>query len=493
MITAAPTADQASAPDGRVPTMRRFQRELAIGDAVVIVIAVVASHLLRFGLTDPELSAGHGVAQLNYLPVGVVLGVVWWCLLASLHTYRERLLGSGTDEYERVIEATLTLFGLVAIGSFIFRVAVSRQYFLMMLPIGLVGLLVWRWLSRKLLIRQRRRGRYCHRAVIVGSEASTSVMMEELGRRPEMGIEFVAACLSGGDNAGKVVPGTSVPVVGGVGDVVQAVSDHAADTLVVTAAHDLTPKKIRRIGWKLDPHTQVILAPSIIDVAGPRMHLRPVEGLSLVEVEMPRFDGGKLATKRLADILISLVLLILLLPMWILIAVLIKLDDGGPVFFLQNRVGLGGGEFQMFKFRSMRTDAEDVLARIRAEAAQDAGNDVLFKMKDDPRVTRVGRVLRKLSLDELPQLVNVLRGDMSLVGPRPPLPREVQGYEAEVMRKFLVKPGITGLWQVSGRSSLSWEQSVRLDLYYVENWSLTADFQILVRTVKAVLSRSGAY
>lgn len=472
--------------------IRRFQAGLVVGDAALIAVAVLISHVARFGFTDAVLGVSSDRINAGYLGVSVIMGCLWLLLLRGLHTYRESLLGTGTEEYTRILEASLVLFGGVAIGSYMFQVQLSRRYFLLMLPIGLFGLFIWRWIARKILIARRGRGDYCRNALIVGSSQSASAMLAELRRRPEMGVHFVGACLS--DTASpKTLARMRVPIVGGVGNVIEVMGDLQCDALVITASPELTPQAIRRISWAVDPSTQVILAPSIVDVAGPRMHLRPVNGLSLVEVEMPRFDGGALLMKRAIDIAIASLLCVILIPLWIIVSVLIKIDDGGPVFFMQPRVGLGGAHFNMIKFRSMRTDAEKVLAELKKTSGQDAGNDVMFKMKDDPRVTRIGRILRATSIDELPQLFNVIKGDMSLVGPRPPLPREVEAYEKDVHRKFLVKPGITGLWQVSGRSSLSWEESVRLDLYYVENWSLTGDLQILFRTFKAVLKRDGAY
>jgi exopolysaccharide biosynthesis polyprenyl glycosylphosphotransferase len=228
-------------------------------------------------------------------------------------------------------------------------------------------------------------------------------------------------------------------------------------------------------------------------VSSPRLAVKPVAGLPLVQVEPPAFTKPALFAKRVFDIVSSLLGIIVLSPLLLGIAIAVKLGDGGPVIFKQERVGLHGKTFNMLKFRSMRVDAEQVLAELKAQQSTDAGNSTLFKMKDDPRVTKVGKVLRRYSLDEFPQLFNVLKGDMSLVGPRPPLMREVKTYERHVYRKFMVKPGITGLWQVNGRSNLSWEDSVRLDLYYVENWSMMGDLQILFRTFKAVVGRDGAY
>jgi exopolysaccharide biosynthesis polyprenyl glycosylphosphotransferase len=249
---------------------------------------------------------------------------------------------------------------------------------------------------------------------------------------------------------------------------------------------------VKRLSWGLTPGAEhLVVAPSLIDVGGPRIRTRPVASLPLIHVETPRFEGRKLFAKRTFDLLASATLLLLLSPVLIAVAIAVKLSSPGPVFFAQERVGIKGKLFKMLKFRSMVVDAEQRLADLQAQ--RDAGNSVMFKMKDDPRVTPIGRVLRRYSLDELPQLINVLLGSMSLVGPRPPLPREVEAYDQHVNRRFLVKPGVTGLWQVSGRSSLPWEETVRLDLYYVENWSLTGDIVILWRTLRAVARRDGAY
>ncbi|MDQ0743122.1 exopolysaccharide biosynthesis polyprenyl glycosylphosphotransferase [Clavibacter sp. B3I6] len=215
-------------------------------------------------------------------------------------------------------------------------------------------------------------------------------------------------------------------------------------------------------------------------------------GLPLIHVETPRYEGTKLFAKRAFDIVASSLLLLVASPVLLAISMTIRLSTPGPVLFRQERVGINGRPFQMLKFRTMVTDAEALLLALQ-DQNRDAGNSVLFKMKDDPRVTPVGRFLRRYSLDELMQLVNVLNGSMSLVGPRPPLAREVETYETKVHRRFLVKPGITGLWQVSGRSNLSWEDSVRLDLYYVENWSIVGDLVILWKTARAVVAREGAY
>ena len=199
------------------------------------------------------------------------------------------------------------------------------------------------------------------------------------------------------------------------------------------------------------------------------------------------------AIKRMCDIIASLIGIILLTPVWIIVAAAVRLNDGGPAFFTQERVGLDGTTFTMIKFRTMRVDAEAMKDSLAEEADASAGNSIMFKMANDPRITRIGSFLRKTSIDELPQLFNVLRGDMSLVGPRPPLPSEVAQYEPRVMGKFAVRPGITGLWQISGRSNLSWDETVHLDLSYAQHRSLTLDAWIMLQTIPALLRSEGAY
>lgn len=264
-----------------------------------------------------------------------------------------------------------------------------------------------------------------------------------------------------------------------------------ADSVIITGADVVTPDVVKKLSWDLEKlGVQIIVAPSIMDVAGPRIHTKPVAGLPLLHVQMPGYSGPQHILKRCFDILSSSILILLLSPVMLAIAALVKFTSRGPVIFKQQRIGLNGESFKMWKFRSMVVDAE---ARLKELRDKNEGNGLLFKMKDDPRITKVGKVLRRFSLDELPQLFNVLGGSMSLVGPRPPLKTEVEQYNDEIGRRLLVKPGVTGLWQVSGRSDLSLEESVRLDLYYVENWTVAGDILILLKTVKAVFGRDGAY
>jgi exopolysaccharide biosynthesis polyprenyl glycosylphosphotransferase len=273
-------------------------------------------------------------------------------------------------------------------------------------------------------------------------------------------------------------------------EVVGLVREVGADTVAVCGSASTEPGELRRLAWQLEgTGVDLVVAPQLTDIAGPRVHIRPVEGLPLLYVEEPTLSGVAWLIKNLLDRVVAAVGLLILAPVFLAVALAIRLGDKGPVFFRQMRVGREGKTFRVWKFRTMYVDAEE---RLAALVDQNESDGLLFKIKNDPRVTPVGRFLRASSLDELPQLINVLLGEMSLVGPRP-LPAEDGDFLGDVRRRLLVRPGMTGLWQVSGRSDLSWDDAVRLDLYYVDNWSLTFDLTILWRTIGVVLRTKGAY
>jgi exopolysaccharide biosynthesis polyprenyl glycosylphosphotransferase len=273
-------------------------------------------------------------------------------------------------------------------------------------------------------------------------------------------------------------------------DVVGLVRELGADTVAVCGSASAEPGELRRLAWQLEgTGVDLVVAPQLTDIAGPRVHIRPVEGLPLLYVEEPTLSGVGWLFKNLLDRFVAVLGLLVFSPLMLLIALGITLSDRGPVFFRQSRVGREGKIFRVWKFRTMYVDAEERRATL---VDQNEGDGMLFKIRNDPRVTPFGRFLRASSLDELPQLINVLLGEMSLVGPRP-LPAEDGDYLGDVRRRLLVRPGITGLWQVSGRSDLSWDDAVRLDLYYVDNWSLTFDLTIMWKTIGVVFRTKGAY
>ncbi len=455
----------------------------------MLVWAVYGAQIAWFGTGQATVAAEQDsrISDLSYWAFSAGLVIAWMWALSFVDSRSYRVIGTGSTEYVRVADASFRLFGVIAIIAFLTKTDVARGYLLISLPLGVVTLLLGRWVWRQWLVMKRGRGEFAARVLLVGSVESVAQIAREFQRHPSAGYRVVGACVPTGEIAGTV-PNTDIPVMGSVDAVARAMAVTGADTVAVTSTDELPPDKVKEISWGLEAGRQhLVLAPSIIDIAGPRLHTRPVAGLPLIHVETPRFSKGQLFLKRAVDIVATSVGLVVVSPLLAFLAVAVRLTSQGPVFFRQTRVGLRGREFTMIKFRSMVVNAEDLLEQLEREQ-RDSGNEVLFKMKNDPRVTPVGRVMRKFSLDELPQLFNVLRGSMSLVGPRPPLPAEVAQYADHVHRRFLAKPGITGLWQVSGRSSLSWEESVRLDLSYVENWSLLGDLVILAKTVRAAAS-----
>jgi exopolysaccharide biosynthesis polyprenyl glycosylphosphotransferase len=455
-------------------------------DSVIVTLAVMGGYLARFRGDTP---IGN---EVPYAAVWVGLIGVWLLALRLMRCYDDRVLGYGADEYRRVSSASLRLAGFVAITGYIADVGVARGFLGISFILGTTGLVAGRWAARRWLHRARRRGLgWAHRVLVVGDPAHVNELVHQLRREPYAGYSVVGACIP--DALLAPVPQRlgDVPVVGSFRTITEAADVVGADTVAVTASGGMTSPWLRRVGWLLEgTGVDLVVAPALTDVAGPRIHTRPVAGLPLIHVEAPEFRGGRKLVKYTVDRAMALFAVLLASPLLLLIAIAIKLDSRGPVFFRQTRVGHGGTEFGVYKFRSMVVDADAMLARL---AAQNETDGLMFKMRRDPRVTRVGRFLRKWSLDELPQLFNVLLGHMSLVGPRPPLPAEVAKYSGDVRRRLLVKPGMTGLWQVSGRSDLSWEDGIRLDLYYVENWSLAADLTILWKTAGAVLAGRGAY
>ncbi|CAD5991288.1 sugar transferase [Agreia sp. COWG] len=473
-----------------------YGRRLIVTDALAVIFAVTVPQLLLTTLEVRDFWQGATRVSTSLAESPVVgsalLVVVWMAVLALYGTRDIRVVGSGAAEYRRIIEASVLLFGLFAITAYLVKSEVGRSFVITAFPLGLLLLLASRYAWRRWLKRERLAGRYSAQVLLVGSFESVSHTARELGRHPEAGYHVVGAVVPTG-LAAAYLPGTEIPVVGDLSRLDAALAASGADTVAITSSDELTPQRIRELSWSLEPgHQHLIVAPSLTDIGGPRIHTRPVAGLPLIHVETPRFEGKNRAQKRVFDVLSSGALLLMLAPLLLMIAAGVRLSTPGPVLFRQTRVGLGGETFEMLKFRSMVTNAEEILENLRVRERSE-GNSVLFKMKNDPRITPLGSFLRRFSLDELPQLINVFRGDMSLIGPRPPLGSEVEQYEKHVHRRFLMKPGITGLWQVSGRSNLSWEDSVRLDLYYVENWSMVSDIGILWRTLRAVLARDGAY
>jgi exopolysaccharide biosynthesis polyprenyl glycosylphosphotransferase len=426
---------------------------------------------------------------IEYVLISVIVPLLWVVTLSLSGAYGAKCIGTGSEEFRKVLNAGFSLTAALAILSYAINTELSREYLLLTMPSLAAADLFVRYAWRKRLHRQRLAGQCMSNVLAVGPEVAVVDLITELRRDSYHGLTVVAACLR--ETTSEMVAG--IPVFGGltVTDVIDAVSRSGADTVAVLSSSELDSATLRQIAWGLEKTgTDLCVAPALLDVAGPRTTIRPIAGLTLLHVDHPQLSGPRQVLKDLFDRIAAGAALVMLAPLMIAIGLAVRTTGPGPVLFTQTRVGKDGRQFKIYKFRTMVVDAEKLLAELRAKNEHDG---VLFKMRRDPRITAVGARLRKWSLDELPQLFNVLLGEMSLVGPRPALPDEAARYADHVRRRLVVRPGLTGLWQVSGRSDLSWEESVRLDLRYVENWSLALDLQIIWKTFSVILRRSGAY
>jgi exopolysaccharide biosynthesis polyprenyl glycosylphosphotransferase len=469
--------------------LRRLAVLLALGDSLILVLAVTAAWEFRLALDFVLPQADPGLSLSSAAGPQVV--VAWLLVLLVRGAYTTRSLGAGTDEYRAVVGASLATAGAIGLVCYLGSLDLSRAFLLLTFLLGTPCLLLWRWGARQVMHRFRARGYLLHRVVAVGDLSGVAEVVHVLRRERSLGYEIVGVCVPGAHLAASLDVHLGVPVVGSVADTREACSRLAADTVLVARGAYDSSDELRQIAWDLQGSgIELIVVPSLTDIAGPRIQLRPVAGLPLIHLQEPQADEAGGLAKRLFDVVGALAALLLLAPAMAVVAAAIRLEDGGPLLFRQRRIGWRGEEFHCLKFRSMVTGAD---RREQTLRAADGHSGALWKSRSDPRVTRVGAFIRRYSLDELPQLLNVLRGDMSLVGPRPQQPWEVETYSDSTRRRLLVRPGMTGLWQVSGRSDLPFEEAVRLDLYYVDNWSLTTDLVIMAKTAKAVVASGGAY
>lgn len=460
---------------------RRYVLRLLRHDLWVGLVATMVAGLATGSLPDKGIPA--------LATVGVVT-LCWPLAVASAHGYERKLVGIGSGEIHAVLRAGLNMVVVAAVVTAVFRPLTEPLVLTVAtVPAAILLSLTVRYLARKALHRRQARGQLVRRTLLVGRPDSVQALAETLEREPHRGMSSVGVCVPVEDRGRAEERG--LHVLGSTDHVAGVVREFGCDAVAVSGTDGHRSSFLRGLAWSLEGiDVELFVHPGLVEVAGPRMHMHPHVGLPLLQVEQPHFTGWRRIIKRVTDVVLTSVGLVLIAPLLAMIALVVKMGDGGPVLFRQTRVGIDGRTFTMLKFRSMRVDAEERLAELQA-ANEGAGP--LFKMRNDPRITRVGGFLRRYSLDELPQLFNVLSGSMSLVGPRPPLPTEADQYGDDVRRRLLVTPGLTGLWQVSGRSALSWEESVRLDLRYVENWSLGLDLLILWKTAFAVVAKQGAY
>ncbi len=443
------------------------------------VLATCIPTLLLFAL--------HGVTLLQ-LSWGLMIGLIFVVMVAVERGYDRQVIGDGHLEFEAVLRGGVLTAAALALFAVGLDVDVPRTIVFAALPMVAVVLIAARHFGRRALHKRRDAGEAMRRTLVVGDASSIAHVVEDLRALPQHGYAIGGVCVPSFEGPLPGLGVIGVPVLGTVSDVVQVAVDGQFDVVIVTGS-ELSGEALRRLSWALQrTRTELVVAPGIVEVFGPRVTLEPTAGLSLIHVNAAESRRSRIIAKRVFDSGAALAGLVALSPLLLVVALAVKLTSPGPVLFRQTRIGKEGREFSMLKFRSMVVDAEERLAELRAANQADGP---LFKMERDPRITRIGHFLRRHSLDELPQLVNVVRGEMALVGPRPPLAHEVAQYRESARRRLLVKPGLTGLWQISGRADLAWEEAVKLDLRYVENWSIAFDLMILWRTLYVVVSGHG--
>ncbi len=466
----------------------RYIPTVAFGTDLVLVTftvfaAILGREIIPFA-SFPSRTVGDSLTV-----AGPLMMVGWVLAIFLLGGYRQQVFGAGLDEYKRVVYGSLWTAAAVGIGCYLAEFQLSRGFFILAFAIGIPALMLGRFLLRRSIHKARSHGALQHRVVIAGSEGHVDEIASVLRREKWLGYNVVGALIP--EPGERQTTHSGIPLLGSAASIADTAIDAEADVVFLAGGAVDSASEMRRLAWDLEHEdVSVVIAPSVTDVSSERVSVRPVGGMPLIHLEKPRSAEAVRRAKRTFDVVGSLALLVFFSPVIAFAAFRVWRFDGGPVLFRQSRVGRDGETFRCWKFRTMVTNAEELLADLHKQQGYDGG---LFKMENDPRITAPGRWLRRFSIDELPQLVNVLLGDMSLVGPRPPLRHEVAQYDDDMARRLRVRPGMTGLWQVSGRSELSWSEAIRLDLYYVDNWSMLQDLTILARTWGAVFGSRGAY
>jgi exopolysaccharide biosynthesis polyprenyl glycosylphosphotransferase len=470
---------------------RRYAANLRITDTVVVCGAVILAQYIRFG--HPPLVAG---LENHYATAysGLIV-IIWLSSLAGFHARSTRIIGRGIEEYRRAVEASLWTFGAIAMAALLFKLDIARGYLAVALPAGVLGLVLSRWLGQQYVARRRVEGNYQTAVLAVGNSEAVAGLANELTRNPRDGFRIAGACIPGSrvtSNERLLIRDGSIPIVGAeTCDLETMIRKCGADTLAIVGTEHLGVQEVRKLIWKLEPMgVELVVSPGVMDVAVSRLTMLPVAGLPLLHIEKPQYRGAVRFQKRAFDFCFALAALTATLPILLVSAAAIKAGSRGPVFYSSERIGFGGKPFHMLKLRTMVQDADKQLVNLLGSNECDGQ---LFKLRNDPRITPIGRVLRRFSIDELPQFINVLRREMSVVGPRPLFTLGAEEFDGDSQRRLLVKPGITGLWQVNGRSDLSWDDAIRLDLSYVDNWSMAADLVIIAKTLRAVFQHKGAY
>ena len=453
-----------------------FRRRLIITELTILISSTLVGLLLSARAVESSLDPIFAVYSMPLIITGT------WCAVLVLRgAYDQRIIGLGTEEVQRVVSATLITFAFVAGVSYLLRADISRAYAFISLPLGLILIIAARFFWRGWLYRARAKGRFMSRTVIVGNGQVADELQEWLTEGSYAGYLVVARYPS---------PKNDGDLVTWVDGLDAVLSENNASAVALAPADDSPSGALSQLAWRLEGRQiDLLIAPGMLDIAGPRLSVRPVAGLPLLHMDEAILSRPQRLSKRSLDLIVGALMVLVLSPIMICCALAVGLTSRGPVIFRQTRIGRGGNAFTMYKFRTMHENADALRQQLREQHDQD---DPMFKLKDDPRITTPGKFLRRWSLDELPQLFNVLGGSMSLVGPRPHPIDDVGRYKVDAYRRLALKPGLTGLWQVEGRSDLDWEQALQLDVYYVERWSLSGDLILLARTIRAVAQGRGA-
>ena len=457
--------------------MNTNRRKVLIVDFCIITTVLVTTVASRI-LVDSNFDYSYKLVQ-NVL----IAAVIWIVSLYGAGCYDSRFISSGVEEIRRILKGSATALLIMGTLSFVFKRNPSRLITFLAFLIGICLLIVARKFLQSHLHRSRKLGHSMCNTLVLGSARYADEISSLLNANPEYGYLIVGRQSIHGENS-------FTSKKAWLQTIDEAIRNGHVQALIIEDNIDADPQLISALSWHLNKReVEVLIAPTFLKNFGPRFELAPHINLPLVYLDEPELSPTEKATKRIIDIVIASLAVFLLLPFMVLIAIGILLNSRGPIFFVQNRIGLAGEQFRFIKFRTMVVGAE----KMRQEVLGTPDEEMKNRYKNDPRIYPFGRLLRRFSLDEIPQLFSVISGSMSLVGPRPLLIEELDLLDDEDHRRHLSKPGLTGLWQVSGRKETSWTERIQLDLHYVHNWSVGLDLVILIKTIKVVLSGKGSY
>ena len=483
-----------------------YNATLVVLDALMVLISMVI--IMGIHPSSRDFISQNQFPGNDVLAITGMLVTVWLLSLAGTQIYTRHMMGEGYEVYSKIILAGFYSIITLCTIIYLFKLSVPRQIVLAAPALSVVLTLIERWLMRNSLQRNRARGEYNYATVLVGSPAGIHQAIKELDHNTALGYAPVAICPVANANGGSgesmaqhlvQVPFTpanqreqSLRILPLNSHLPQTAKNLGARTMLITDVMSRYSETMRTLSLAMESMgIELAFSASVADIDGADIHLRNNPSMPVFTARLPQYSTRTRIIKRVMDIIGALLALIVSSPVMAVVAILVRAEDGGPAIYKQQRIGLYGKPFTLYKFRSMRVGADKMVGKLAAENGIEGR--FLFKLHDDPRVTKIGRFIRKTSLDEFPQFINVLTGTMSLVGPRPPLSVEVAQYNSLYSTRLLVKPGITGLWQVSGRGDLSKEESERLDVSYVERWSINGDIAILLKTITAVLKGTGSY